>query len=660
MEHDRRREALYRDLVESSIQGIFVHRNFKLLFANQAMAEVLGYDGPEDILKLDGVMDFVHPDERVRTTGFKNARLAGKETPERYEFRAVRRDGATLWLENAAQLVNWDGADAIQATVIDITERKQAEEALRRSEESLRNAQRIARIGNFAHDLGGEGLTWSDQIYNIFGIARTDGPPSNEAFMAMVHQDDREIVARAAGAMMKGAGTCRIDYRITRGDTEVRHIHMEAESTVDGQGIPVSMSGTIQDVTALRRTESALGDSEASLRNAQRIAQMGSWDWHIVEGVLYWSDEIYRLFGVEPKAFPATYEGFLGYIHPDDRELVEVAVEKTLSDDVPYSIDHRILLSDGSMKFVHEQAEVIRDSTGQPVRMSGTVHDVTALRQTEAEVRRLNSELELRVEQRTSELREAQAELIKKSRLATLGQLTATVSHELRNPLGAMRTSAYVLSKSLPDGNEPALKAMARIDRGITRCDRIIDELLDFTRATEIELEAIMVDNWLTAVLPDISLPGGVKLETDFRLGTLAAMMDSGRMRRAIINIVENACQAITGQLGPDAATGEGVVTVSTGKVNGDIEIRIVDNGPGIPADIRERIFEPLFSTKNFGVGLGLPTVRQILEQHGGAITVESAPGVGTLFQLTFPFRAPDAGQQPTIGDCFPAGTVVN
>lgn len=648
-------EARFRDLVEGSIQGIFVHRDFKLLFANQAMAEMLGYDGPEDLLKFDSVLDFVHPEERARTTGLKDARLAGEEAPERYEFRAVRRDGSTLWLENIARLVNWGGADAVQATVIDITERKQAEEALRRSEESLRNAQRIARIGNFEHDLGGKGLIWSDQIFDVFGIPRADGPPSNEAFMAIVHPEDRKCVAQAADAMLKGARTCRIDYRITRGNGEVRDIHMEAETIVDSHDTSVLMSGTVQDVTELRRTEAALSDSEASLRNAQRIARIGSWDWYITEGVLDWSDEIYRIFGLEPKAFPATYEAFLEFIHPDDRNQVEEAVGRALADDEPYSIDHRILLADGSLKFVHEQAEVIRDTSGQPVRMSGTVQDVTVLHQAEAEVRRLNEELEERVEHRTRELREAQAELIKLDRLATLGQLTATVSHELRNPLGAMRTSAYVLARNLPDSNEAAQGAIARIDRGITRCDRIIDELLDFTRSTEIDREAVTIDAWLRAVLSELPVPGGVKLKTDLELENLAAMIDSGRMRRAVINIVENACQAIAGGADWDARTSEASVTISTCEVKGNIEICVADNGPGIPADIRDKIFEPLFSTKSFGVGLGLPTVRQIMKQHGGSVTLESELGAGTLFRLSFPFEAPEEGQQPTVGNCFPA-----
>ena len=410
------------------------------------------------------------------------------------------------------------------------------------------------------------------------------------------------------------------------------------------------MQATVIDVTERIQAEEALRRSEESLLNAQRIARLGSWDWNIAEGVLNWSDEIYRIFGLRPHAFPATYEAFLDHVHPDDRAAVSSAVDRALEGVAPYAIDHRIVLVDGTVKIVHEQAEILRDDSGQPTSMHGTVQDVTNLRKAEAEVRRLNEELEQRVEQRTRELHEAQAELIKKDRLATLGQLTATVSHELRNPLGAMRTSAYVLEKSLPAGNEPARKAIARIDRGIVRCDRIIDELLDFTRSTTIDREPVPVDRWLAEVLSEQPVPDGIRLETDLWLGNLVAMIDPGRMRRAVINLVENACQAIAGQAAWDEAAGGVLVTVSTALVGGCVEIRVADNGPGLAADVRERIFEPLFSTKTFGVGLGLPTVRQVLEQHGGSVETESEPGVGTVFRPVFHPEGPKKSRSQARG----------
>lgn len=651
----RESEARFRDLIEGSIQGIFVHRDFRLLFANRAMAEIMGYESVAEFLEAGSVLAFIPDEERSNAEEIKNARRAGEVVSERYELRTVRRDGSTVWLENVARAVNWNGARAIQATVVDVTERKLAEEALRLSEESLRNAQRIAQMGSWDWNIAENVLRWSDGIYRLFGMEPHAFPATYEAFLGYIHPDDRELVETAVAKALSDNVPYSVDHRILLADGSIKFVHEQAEIIRDPAGLPVRMSGAVHDVSELYFAEEALRESENSLRQAQRIARIGSWEKDIESGQLYWSDEMYNLFGFEKGEVEPSLERFMEFVHPDDADALRANIEEAIAGIRQYNIDFRVVRSDGQEIVLHAQGEVDRDAVGRPVHFRGTAQDVTELRKAEAEVRRLNEELEMRVEDRTRELREAQAELIKKSRLATLGQLTATVSHELRNPLGAMRTSAYVLAKSLPDENEGALKAIARIDRGIARCDRIIDELLDFTRSTEIDRKAVAVDGWLRAVLSEMTIPVGVKLETELQLGNLEAMLDSGRLRRAIINIVDNACQAITGQSDWDTRTGAGIVHVSTGKINSDIEIRISDNGSGIPADIRGKIFEPLFSTKNFGVGLGLPTVRQILEHHGGTVTVESEPGAGALFRLAFPYVKPGKSQETTVGKCFPA-----
>lgn len=150
---------------------------------------------------------------------------------------------------------------------------------------------------------------------------------------------------------------------------------------------------TLIDVTGHKRAEQALSEARESLEHAQRIAQLGNWDWDIVQGTLSWSDEIYRIFGLEVQEFEATYEAFLEYIHPDDRKQVMSAVDRALEYDEAYSIDHRILRPDGGKRIVHEQAQLFRDEKGEPVRMVGTVQDVTELRRTEFILQRTNRAL---------------------------------------------------------------------------------------------------------------------------------------------------------------------------------------------------------------------------------------------------------------------------
>ncbi len=256
--------------------------------------------------------------------------------------------------------------------------------------------------------------------------------------------------------------------------------------------------------------------------------------------------------------------------------------------------------------------------------------------------------LERRVEERTAELRASQAELVRKERLAALGQLTATVSHELRNPLGAMRPSLYLIRRLLgPEVAEgPPSKihqALERVERGIKRCDHIIDDLLDFTRVKKLELRPTQIDPWLASLLDELTVPEPIELQRDFAAGDQLVALDAERFRRAVINVFENGCQAMLPEDSDRPASNGSRLTVSTRIHEDRLELAVADTGPGIPPEVLPRIFEPLFSTKGFGVGLGLPTARQIVEQHGGRIEIEATQGRGTRVLLCLPsFASPD------------------
>jgi len=248
-----------------------------------------------------------------------------------------------------------------------------------------------------------------------------------------------------------------------------------------------------------------------------------------------------------------------------------------------------------------------------------------------------NDELERRVEERTRELQETQEELVRNERLAVLGQLTATVSHELRNPLGSMRPSAYVLRKKLAGSEDRSLlEAIERIERGVDRCDHIIEELLDFTRASRLQKTPTRLDQWLEFSVQEQSFPEEIAVSLSTGLDGLKVDIDSFRMRRVLVNILENAIQSLTCE--EDARVQAGAsIDISTSIEQGKVKIRCTDNGPGIAQDVMPHIFEPLFSTKNFGVGLGMPAVKQIMELHGGGIEVDSVDGKGTTITLWLP-----------------------
>ena len=212
------------------------------------------------------------------------------------------------------------------------------------------------------------------------------------------------------------------------------------------------------------------------------------------------SDEYYNLFGFSDNE-SATREECLARIHPDDIDAVYKAINDSLENTDKYSIEYRINMPDGQQRYVHGMGKVERDRNNKPVRFYGTVHNVTERRQAETELEEYQRNLEELVIERTEKLLDAQDELVRKERLSTLGQLTATVSHELRNPLAAMLPSTYLLRKSIGTDDARALNAMDVIDKNIMRCDQIIDELLDFTRATDMNFEKVDLAEWLSQII---------------------------------------------------------------------------------------------------------------------------------------------------------------
>ena len=255
------------------------------------------------------------------------------------------------------------------------------------------------------------------------------------------------------------------------------------------------------------------------------------------------------------------------------------------------------------------------------------------------DITKLNVELAANMKMLT----EAQNESVRKGRMAQLGQLTATVAHELRNPLGAVRTSVFLLERKVKGKGLGIEAQIDRINNGVTRCDTIISQLLDFARTKPIQPEALAFDEWLAKLIGEEAqeMPAAVAIECDLGLGNALVPFDPARMRRVLINLISNASEAVVGK--GENAMKPGIkaplIVISTRNTSRGIELSVVDNGPGIAAENIEKIFEPLFTTKNFGTGLGLPAVQKIMEQHGGGLDVRSSPGQGAEFTAWWPVQ---------------------
>jgi len=236
------------------------------------------------------------------------------------------------------------------------------------------------------------------------------------------------------------------------------------------------------------------------------------------------------------------------------------------------------------------------------------------------------------ITQTNKELQDAREELLQSERLAVLGRLNAVVSHELRNPLGTISNALFTITESVDqDDKEAYAKSIILCERNIDRCNRIISELLDLSKVNKQITEKVFIDKWLDEILdqsPSLTKVNVVKIFT----AEIEIEIDKDRMQRVIDNVCLNAAQAMT-----STTQAQATLKIHTRLTNGRLEIAFTDNGPGISRECMEKIFEPMFSTKTFGVGLGLPIARNIMTDHGGGLEVVSTVGKETIVTLWLP-----------------------
>ncbi|RPJ78614.1 MAG: PAS domain S-box protein, partial [Alphaproteobacteria bacterium] len=396
-----------------------------------------------------------------------------------------------------------------------------------------------------------------------------------------------------------------------------------------------------------------------TLEEAQSIAHLGSWDWNILTGDLSWSDEIYRIFGLSPRQFGASYEAFLTYIHPDDKQSVIDAVNSAVAQKSVYGIEHRVLWSDGTVRNVYEHGRVYFNQAGVPIRMLGVVHDITDRKKYEEALKDINLVLEREISKKTLDLENAQARLIQQEKLASLATIVAGVAHEIKNPLNIMKGSSSIVEDFIydypldkisetknfedlgPYFKEDLAQTLSSIlgqNNSIKRMDDIIRSMLGLVKSSSMHFEHQVNLNELVQKACNLAL----KASSNEKLPKLIMKLEknippmsviTNELTRVIINLVDNALYALKENQHPQ-------LTITTKTLSHDkIIIEIHDNGLGISTHDLKRIFEPFFTTKpaNIGTGLGLHMCYDIISNHNGEIHVDSLMGVGTTFKITLP-----------------------
>jgi PAS domain S-box-containing protein len=281
----------------------------------------------------------------------------------------------------------------------DITERKQAELALQERTESLDLALDAARAGTWTWELESGEVRWSGGVEAIVGLPANTFDDRFETYLELVHPDDRESHAAALRAALEGGDRVDVRHRILRpADGNVRWLEGTGRVFRDERGRAIRMAGVVQDVTERAETEAALRERERQLAEAQRVAHVGSFIWSVNDDRVTWSDELYRIYGLEPQESPATFEAFLRQIHVDDRAEVEETIRAALAGTAPLRMQERIVRPDGEIRNLSSWGEVVRDSAGAPLRLLGICQDVTEQRRREEALQASEERLRVLVE----------------------------------------------------------------------------------------------------------------------------------------------------------------------------------------------------------------------------------------------------------------------
>jgi PAS domain S-box-containing protein len=391
-------EEKYRTLVEQSLQGVVIAQGspLRLVFANPAASEILGYTSEELMaLSSEEIYGFMYPADREIAHQQSVDILGGRSLPPR-EIRLTRKDVAACYVQVFSRRIEYQGEPALQIAILDITERKQAEEALRESEERFRLAFENANIGMCLVDLDGYLTRVNRQMCEIFGYSQEE--LESITVNDIAHPEDLDISPRFIQRATSG--------EIEHTQFEKRYFHkrgnivwgqVSSSLVRDLQGAPLYFISHVQDITGHKRAEEALRESVAVLNESQAIAHIGSWELDIIANQLTWSDEAYRIFGLRPQEFDANYEAFLDAVHPDDRAAVDAAYSESLREgrDI-YEIEHRIVRQDsGEVRVVHEKCRHVKDTSGRIVRSVGMVQDITERKRAEEKLWQRNRELAL-------------------------------------------------------------------------------------------------------------------------------------------------------------------------------------------------------------------------------------------------------------------------
>ncbi|MBU1195835.1 MAG: PAS domain S-box protein [Proteobacteria bacterium] len=387
-------------------------------------------------------------------------------------------------------------------------------------------------------------------------------------------------------------------------------------------------------IDALKKAEKKLAESEKSYRTTLDTAPYSIVVSRLSDGTYMQANKAFSFFSgyTEDEIIGKTPFDLGIYTDPNDRKrLVDMLSEKGRVD----MAEVRFKIKDGTITDNIVSMCLLKFQDEDCILSIGV--DVTERKAAETELMNYRKNLEKLVAERTRALEDAQKELVKNEKLAVLGQLTATVSHELRNPFGVIRSSVFYLQRKIRMEDEKIEKHLKRIDEQISLCDAIVDELLEYTQGRKAKPAVKNAAPWINKVIEQFKEDKGITIKLEIDKNLLPVAHDQEMMQRVLINLLNNSIHAVnekSEKVLKENTSFRPEIFVQARQLPSGFNLTVCDNGIGMPENIRKKAFEPLFTTKARGTGIGLANVKKIITEHGGSIEIESDPGQGTTISI--------------------------
>ena len=433
--------------------------------------------------------------------------------------------------------------------------------------------------------------------------------------LQMFAPEDRSRVMENMSRILGGEALPAGEYMVLRkdGSTFPALVH---SSPIIQNGKPVGLRGIVMDITERKRAEEELRATREQLEylvtsnpaviiSGKPLADYS--DWHLT----YISKSVVALLGFEPKDFVGHPEFWDRHVPPEDARYV-LAEIPLLWKKGQHAFEFRFLHKDGTCRWIREEARVVRYVDGKPIEVNGYWTDV-------------------------SERKRLEEELAKSQRLATIGETASMVGHDLRNLLQGIAGAVYYLAtKERPKLSRRGRKMLQLIEEGIGRSDKIIDDLLEYSRELRLELSETNLKPIIEDALAKVKIPKGIRVVNSTK-NQPSMRLDLEKMRRVFLNLTVNAV---------DAMPKGGTLTITSTRSGDNVDITFKDTGEGMTAETLAKLWSPLFTTKAKGMGFGLPVARRLVEAHGGSISVESKLGRGSTFTVRLPIKRELEGKE--------------